>query len=273
MRKTMLPSAVALLAVAVLCSAADKTGCKGDSLFTRLPGTFVKDCQSSDFDRQLFHCGPGAPQALEGRYLMTRYETEAGAQAATPVQVHRNHEKAAADLGAKKLFTNGRYSCFRLVKDGRELTAEVDSAWNKGYVVRVLEKAGMRQEVAGNADIFLKTIRDTGHVAVYGIHFDTGLAVLKPESAAALAEISKLLQADPQLKVHVVGHTDNVGGMEKNMKLSQDRAEAVVAALTRDYGVAAARLRPSGVGPLVPVATNRDEAGRAKNRRVELVEQ
>jgi OmpA-OmpF porin, OOP family len=75
------------------------------------------------------------------------------------------------------------------------------------------------------------------------------------------------------LKVNVVGHTDNVGTIDANMKLSQARATAVVAALTSKYGITAIRLKAYGVGPLAPVAGNKTDDGKAKNRRVELVEQ
>ena len=71
----------------------------------------------------------------------------------------------------------------------------------------------------------------------------------------------------------MVGHTDNVGGLESNMKLSMDRANAVVLNLTGRHGIAATRLKACGVGPLAPVASNDSDAGRAKNRRVELVKQ
>ena len=97
--------------------------------------------------------------------------------------------------------------------------------------------------------------------------------MLKPESETALKEIAKLLQDDPGLQVHVVGHTDNVGGLEANMKLSLDRANAVVRDLTAKRGIAASRLKAGGVGPLAPVAANDTDAGKAKNRRVELVKQ
>ena len=71
----------------------------------------------------------------------------------------------------------------------------------------------------------------------------------------------------------MVGHTDNVGTMDANLKLSQARAEAVVQALVTKHAIAAARLRAAGVGPLAPVASNDAEEGRARNRRVELVKQ
>jgi outer membrane protein OmpA-like peptidoglycan-associated protein len=131
----------------------------------------------------------------------------------------------------------------------------------------------MNQDIEANANVFSNDIRATGHAAVYGIFFDTGKTELKPESEQAIAEIGKLLQADANLKVYVVGHTDNVGTLEGNMKLSQGRADAVVQALVGKHGIAAARLKAGGVGPLAPVASNDAEEGRAKNRRVELVKQ
>jgi outer membrane protein OmpA-like peptidoglycan-associated protein len=75
------------------------------------------------------------------------------------------------------------------------------------------------------------------------------------------------------LRIHVVGHTDNVGDVAANIKLSQDRGESVLQALVRDHGIAAARVRSYGCGQFAPVASNDSEEGRAKNRRVELVKQ
>ena len=85
-------------------------------------------------------------------------------------------------------------------------------------------------------------------------------------------EIAKLLKTDAALKLRVVGHTDNQGGLDSNIALSKRRAEAVNAALVSQHGIAAGRLSAYGVGDLAPVASNTDEAGRAKNRRVELVQ-
>jgi len=110
-----------------------------------------------------------------------------------------------------------------------------------------------------------------GRVVLYGILFDFDSAVIKPESGPALDEIGKFLKENPAQKIYVVGHTDNVGGFDLNMHLSKTRAEAVVAALRRIYGIASERLTASGVGLQAPVATNGTEEGRAKNRRVELV--
>ncbi len=137
----------------------------------------------------------------------------------------------------------------------------------------IIEKEEMAQEIVANAEAFSNDLKETGHTAVYGIYFDTGQSVIKPESEAAMSEIAKLLKKEAGLKVNVVGHTDNVGGMDSNMKLSQTRADAVVQALVGKYGIGANRLKAYGVGPLAPVASNDKEEGKAKNRRVELVKQ
>jgi OOP family OmpA-OmpF porin len=127
--------------------------------------------------------------------------------------------------------------------------------------------------VTVNAAALADDITQTGHASIYGIYFDTGKAELKPESDATLTEISKLLTVNAALRLHVVGHTDNVGTLASNMTLSKQRADAVVAALVSQYHVAGGRLDAAGVGPLAPVGSNDTEDGRAKNRRVELVKQ
>ncbi len=140
--------------------------------------------------------------------------------------------------------------------------------------VEIIEIAPMVQNmVVVKADEMSESIKASGRVALYGILFDSNKTDIKPESKPALDEIAKLLTNEPELTLHVVGHTDSVGGLQFNLDLSKSRAEAVVAALTGEYGIAAARLIPNGVAYLAPVAVNTTEEGRAKNRRVELVPQ
>lgn len=116
-----------------------------------------------------------------------------------------------------------------------------------------------------------KSISASGKVALYGIFFDFNKTELKPESAPTLTEMAALLKAEPNLKVLVVGHTDNVGTLEFNQDLSTRRAKAVAAELTAKYGIAADRLTPLGASFMAPVTTNSTEEGRKLNRRVELV--
>ena len=111
-----------------------------------------------------------------------------------------------------------------------------------------------------------------GHVAIYSIYFETDSANLKPESDPTLAVIARMLEQQPKLNLLVVGHTDNKGGLKHNLDLSKRRSQAVVKALVTKHRVSANRLVAEGVGYLAPVASNKSESGRAKNRRVELVE-
>lgn len=129
------------------------------------------------------------------------------------------------------------------------------------------------QMVVVSAEEIAKGLDLSGRVALYGLLFDFNKATLQPESKPTLDEIAKFMNANPGQKVHVVGHTDNVGGVEFNQKLSQARANAVAAELAKTYGVAASRMRAAGVGLLSPVASNAEEEGRARNRRVELLPQ
>lgn len=139
------------------------------------------------------------------------------------------------------------------------------------FVVRVQPAAREQNMIAISAKEMSEAITTTGRVALYGIFFDTGKADIKPESKSALTEIANLMKSQPQLKLHVVGHTDSQGSIESNFDLSKRRALAIKATLASQYGVSDARTAAHGVAHLAPVASNGDDAGRAKNRRVELV--
>ena len=152
--------------------------------------------------------------------------------------------------------------------------ADACNAFN-GRTVAVVDlveaKAREQKMVTVQAGEMAKAISNEGRIALYGIYFDFNKADVKSESAPTLDQMTKLLKDNPSLKLLVVGHTDNVGNFPFNMDLSQRRAAAVVAALN-SRGVAKERLTSVGVSFASPIATNKTEEGRAKNRRVELVE-
>lgn len=141
-------------------------------------------------------------------------------------------------------------------------------------LVEAVEPRGMetRMETV-TAEKIADDLSAQGRAVFYGIFFDFDKADIKPESAPQLAEMAKALKSSPKLKVYIVGHSDNQGKLDYNLSLSQRRADAVVKALSTSHGIAAARMTAKGAGPLAPLASNRDEPGRAKNRRVEMVEQ
>ena len=252
---------------------ADKKGCSDHPLFpTRMAGYTISDCEKKDFDG--FDLETGKPNKLhvEGRRTKLTYRIADRRNEPGKPAVVRNYENAIKSIGGRVLYSNDWMVNGAIAKDGKE--AWFQAMKGNGLIwLTVVEKAGMAQEIVASADIFSNDIKNTGHAAVYGIHFDTGKSDVKAESKAALDEVAKLLSGDPALKLLVVGHTDSVGQIDANMKLSEARAAAVVQALVKEYGVAAGRLKARGAGPIAPVATNRTDEGRARNRRVELVEQ
>ncbi len=116
-------------------------------------------------------------------------------------------------------------------------------------------------------------ITKTGHIAIYDIHFEVGKSSIMPESQESLKTIADYLNANKDKKFFIVGHTDNTGVFESNMTLSAERAESVMNELITKYNVDTSQLDAFGVSSLSPVSSNSTEEGRAKNRRVEIVEQ
>ncbi len=239
---------------------------------------------------------PAKSQHLEGKITDIIYYTPEGRSV---LEVYRNYEIALKQAGFEVLFSCHAAGCgvnwmshkglgdiFPPEENVRLLTAKrsrpegdvyvaLHMASTGGYAsINIIEVKPMETGmVAVNAAELASDITRAGHVAVYGIYFDTGKADIKPESDPVLAEMAKLLKENAALKLHVVGHTDIVGALAMNVDLSKRRAAAVMQALVSKHGVMTARLNADGVGPLAPVTTNKTDEGRAKNRRVELVEQ
>lgn len=139
-------------------------------------------------------------------------------------------------------------------------------------VVDIAEPKAMQTgQITVDANAMSKGLANEGKIAIYGLYFDTGKAAIKPESKTQLDQMAKLLTDQPGLNVFIVGHTDNVGSFEANLTLSKQRAEAVRDTLFTTYRISAARITPFGVASVSPMASNKDETGRSKNRRVELV--
>jgi OmpA-OmpF porin, OOP family len=221
-----------------------------------------------------FKIGQGKAEQVEGRYWRISYYPQAAVKTKpSEVQILRNFENAVSALGGTSLYKEKSRETFRLVKDGKETWVEVTAEFTGKYGLLIVEKAAMVQDIVANADALSNALKTLGHATVHGIYFDTGKSEIKPESEKAIGEVAKLLKDDAGLKLYVVGHTDNVGALDANMKLSESRAEAVMQALVRTHGIAASRLKSFGNGPYAPVATNDTEVGRASNRRVELVKQ
>lgn len=255
----------------------DATGGKDPAIFSRMPGFYISSYTTLDFDRFEFPIGSGQTQPVEGAHYIVNYSANNGIKLPSGLQITRNYVNAITAFGGMLVYEwedgGYQYVTVKVVKDNTEIWAVVNGAANGMYSVNIIEKKLMNQDVVANAESLTTSIKETGKVVVYGIYFDTDKAEIKPQSEPALAEIVKMLNANAALKLYVVGHTDNVGAFDHNIKLSQNRAAAVAKVLVEKYGIAAARLTPYGDGPTSPVASNKNEEGRAKNRRVELVDQ
>lgn len=140
------------------------------------------------------------------------------------------------------------------------------------HQVIISTKAVQTDLVKADASELKRQLETAGKALIYGIYFDTGKAEVKPESKAALTEIAKLLTQNASLKLYVVGHTDDTGNSQANQQLSEQRAQAVVKALTGEFKISASRLEAHGVGPFAPASNNTSAAGKQLNRRVELVQ-
>ncbi len=269
---------LALTMASLAFGQADVPGAKDYPGFTRMPGYYISDYNELQFDSYTFTIsenGQKKEQVVEGRKFEFRYDRKEGTPAPSPLQVIRNYQRAAIAAGGKVMYEEPDFTTVRLMKGDKEIWFEVNACNIPSgvcYFIKLIEKQGMKQEVVIDADAMGRSLADQGQVALYGIYFDTGKSDLKPESEPTIAEIAKLLKQKPALKVLIVGHTDMMGDFASNLKLSQARAQSVVSELTSKYGITPARLMPFGNGPYAPVATNKTEEGRAKNRRVELVE-
>jgi OOP family OmpA-OmpF porin len=125
-------------------------------------------------------------------------------------------------------------------------------------------------QAAGSADSIERALEANRASDVYGIYFDFGSAVLRPESDRVLKELAELMGRHRDWKLQIDGHTDNIGGNPANLDLSRRRAAAVKAALVQRFAIASARLSTGGFGAGRPKDTNDTVEGRALNRRVEL---
>jgi OOP family OmpA-OmpF porin len=264
-----------LLATNLYAAQTDNAKCEDHPLFTRMPGSFIYNCDHKQFDARDFVIVKGKTIHVEGElWWLTYYPFNDLKSKPSEIQIRRNFENAINKLGGTLIGkTKNNRQIFKLTKDGKEIWVEVWAEFTGKYGFTIIQKGEMAQDVVANAEVFSNDIRTTGHAAVYGIYFDTGKSTINPESAAAIAEIAKLLKSDPDLRIHVVGHTDNVGSVDSNIKLSQSRAEAVIQELVTNNGIAPARLSAFGCGQFAPLMSNDTDEGRAKNRRVELVKQ
>lgn len=297
----------ALLATATV-SASDVPGSSDHPDMGRYQGSEIVKYKVEDYGQTVFATGPvrtaadaqSTAKTVEGSVTRILYLVPKGV---SPLEVFRNFESRVRDknyelkfagaadqihdytfkykhpvevLGESGLGNGIHYLYAEKSVSGTAHHVSIlvaPHAGGKGtYVALIAAQSTPMSMQMVDAEQMQLGLDESGKVSLYGIYFDHDSAAIKPESATTLTEILTLMTSRPDLKIIVVGHTDNAGGYDYNLTLSKRRAKAVKAALIEQYGIDASRLRSDGVGYLAPAATNRTDAGRTLNRRVELVE-
>lgn len=256
------------------------------------PGALIDSHDEKEFDAVDMVVGYAASpkpkvtrQSVEGRVYKTFYIHQGGVSA---LQVMRNYEAALRAAGFA-VVVSGKVAALPSMEDARDGALFGAFALNRNgqpamYVnilidpnvgepvsrVVIVEPEQMRQVYAVDAAALFAGLQADGRVAVYGVNFETGRAVIGADSETILAQVERLLADHPTLRLKIEGHTDKVGIPAANLTLSRQRAASVKTWLT-GRGIAEGRLTTEGYGDARPVAVNDTEEGRARNRRVELV--
>jgi len=268
-----------LIVLGAFSAARAQSEFKDTPFFTGMPSYKIADATDQEFADYRFFNGNNCT-TVEGKKHYRAYTLKEGAKQSSELQISRNYSNAVKNMGGTIVFEGEcsgadcaencgyRMMIGKVVKGGNELWLEI-VPFNGGgdYYLTVVAKEAMKQDVTASS--MLDALNRDGHVALY-INFDTGKSTIKPESKPIIEQIVQMMKSNPGLKISVEGHTDNVGNPKSNKTLSDDRAKAVVSAIVAQ-GIDAKRLSAAGHGQDKPIADNKAEEGRAKNRRVELV--
>ncbi|OGA47362.1 MAG: hypothetical protein A3F74_23865 [Betaproteobacteria bacterium RIFCSPLOWO2_12_FULL_62_58] len=257
----------------------DNPQCKPNPVFSKFPNSYYYKCDRSKFGKVEIQVSKDKRESKEGEYwsYFSYINKDKEGRLPSSVEVVRNYSNAVGQAGGSVLHELPGRSVFWTIKRpdgvywgesgcGGGGTNDCNSLLHK-----IVKETAMEQAVVVTAEQIRRALSDTGKVVFYGIYFDFDKATIKPESKPTLEEMAKFLKANSVIKVYIVGHTDMKGGHDYNLKLSRERAAAVVQALVSQHGIAKDRLASDGVGPLAPVAANDSDVNRARNRRVEMV--
>jgi len=267
-----------LVCISLPALAQDKRGCDTvePKYMTRMPGFLLENCDLSEFSTYKFSYidlkDKRIYKEVAGRFYHLRYsKIKNESRKFSGEQIRFNYHNAVVKVKGSSLSL--RKDFFKMNQNGKTVWFKIDNAEDsddQGFDLFIVETEEMKQDIEINMS---EGIDRDGKIALYGILFDVGKSVIKPESAPALQMVIDYLVANPAVKIYVVGHTDNTGLFASNITLSKARAKAVKAYLVTKGKIAATRLGSDGVASLCPVATNGTEEGKALNRRVEIVKQ
>lgn len=251
---------------------ADAKGCKDHPLFTRLPGYHIERCEKK-YEAALIKIDedPDSPKNLrpEGdRYFIKYAYDETAGDPAGFLQIRRNYQNAAKQQSGAVLVDHPRYTALRFDRGEGNVYAGIE-VFNEGRSIEltILVQKAMKQDIS--ASMIWDALQKDGFVTLY-IDFDTNKADVKSGSLPQIRQVAAMLKTQQGLDVSIEGHTDSQGTPAANKTLSLNRAKSVVALIAAE-GIEAERLSAQGWGQEKPIADNRTEDGRARNRRVEII--
>jgi outer membrane protein OmpA-like peptidoglycan-associated protein len=250
--------------------------CENHPLFSQMPQHPVNRCNEEEFNEitlyELAKDGSKSQFKKGGEFLEATYLfTGDWDKRPSAIQIFQNYINAATSKGGKVLFKSSSEVHLSLKKSGDQYWIIVSTDGSGMYSVTTIKEATMKQDIVVTADQIKSSISQEGKAVFYGIYFDIGKSSLKAESGSTITEMAKYLNVNATVKIYVVGHTDNTGSYENNLKLSLERAQAVVNELVLKHAIAKDRLRAAGAGPIAPATSNETDDGKTKNRRVEMV--
>ena len=247
--------------------------------FSAMSNYYILNQEDREFDEAEFFDGEKHIR-VEGKLWKKYYHVKDENKTASDLQIVRNYENALKAKNGKIIYSGicEGENCGELY-DNRVMTGMISNGtndiwvqvwpYNSGseYELRVIEAQPMVQEVTAN--VMFNELEKTGFITLY-INFDTGKSTIKADSEPQIEQIAEMLRQNPGLIISIEGHTDNVGSYDSNKKLSLDRANSVMSTIA-SKGIPQSRMSAAGRGAERPIADNRTEDGRAKNRRVEIV--
>jgi OmpA-OmpF porin, OOP family len=256
-----------LVVVADAHAQSDARGSKDHPMLTRYPDSrieeYVKNFNAVEVAVGKNADGSAKRETIEGDSTKIVYFHNIVDKQPSPLQLIRNYQNAIKSIGGE--------TTLKATVNGKDVWVRVEpgifSAPTQSYLLHFVERAALTQVVTANK--LLDELNAKGFITLY-INFDTNKSDIKADAKPTLTEVAKALAGSPNLKIGIEGHTDNVGNAAANKTLSESRAKSVMAALAAQ-GIASARMSAAGFGQEKPIADNRSEEGRAKNRRVELV--
>ncbi len=241
----------------------DIPGSKDHPMFSRMKGFYITEYVFEEFGSYTFYKESGEEVIAEGKKSYIYYESQEDVPA---LKIIRNFSNAIKKIGGTGYESSPNRVYMHYKKGNYEIWAEV-YAGGYHYTLTTVEIGEVEQEI--NAASLYEQLNTTGKAVLY-INFETGKSAILPESKKIIDEIVTMMTKNPELKISVEGHTDNVGTEESNQELSEKRAKSVADAIIAGK-IDKDRLQSKGFGETKPIADNNTEGGRAKNRRVELI--